>query len=72
MTNRSDEPINTATAVGVPALYESGIESGKKQAKEMLFDIETTRFLTDVLTAAGFRHVRQAYPCPLTQSSPAP
>ena len=35
------------------ALYEDGVTAGKKAAKEVLFDIETTRFLTDVLTAAG-------------------
>ena len=35
------------------ALYEDGVTAGKKDAKEVLFDIETTRFLTDVLTAAG-------------------
>jgi len=35
------------------ALYKSGVVSGKKEAKDALFDVETTRFLTDVLTAAG-------------------
>ena len=35
------------------ALYESGVTSGKKEAKDKLFDVETTQFLTDVLTAAG-------------------
>ena len=35
------------------ALYEEGVTAGKKAAKEVLFDLETTRFLTDVLTAAG-------------------
>jgi len=31
------------------ALYASG----KKAAKDAVFDVETTQFLTDVLTAAG-------------------
>ena len=35
------------------ALYESGVMIGKKWAKDKLFDVETTQFLTDVLTAAG-------------------
>lgn len=35
------------------ALFEAGVNSGKRQAKEFLFDVETTQFLTDVLTAAG-------------------
>lgn len=35
------------------ALYASGVTSGKKEAKDKLFDVETTQFLTDVLTAAG-------------------
>lgn len=35
------------------ALFDSGVVSGKRQAKEYLFDVETTRFLTDVLTASG-------------------
>ena len=35
------------------ALYASGVTSGKKEAKDKLFDVETTRFLTDVSTAAG-------------------
>lgn len=34
-------------------LYASGVASGKKEAKDKLFDVETTQFLTDVLTAAG-------------------
>ena len=35
------------------ALYADGVTAGKKEAKEALFDIETTQFLTDVLTVAG-------------------
>ena len=35
------------------ALFDSGVASGKRQAKEYLFDVETTQFLTDVLTASG-------------------
>jgi hypothetical protein len=35
------------------ALYASGVANGKKQAKDELFDAETTQFLVDVLTAAG-------------------
>lgn len=35
------------------ALFASGVESGKRSAKAALFDVETTQFLTDVLTAAG-------------------
>ena len=35
------------------ALYASGVANGKKQAKDELFDVETTQFLVDVLTAAG-------------------
>jgi len=34
------------------ALFEAGVNSGKRQAKGFLFDVETTRFLIDVLTAA--------------------
>lgn len=34
-------------------LYANGVTAGKKEAKDMLFDVETTQFLTDVLTAAG-------------------
>lgn len=39
--------------VAEDALYADGVASGKKEAKDTLFDVETTRFLTDVLTAAG-------------------
>lgn len=35
------------------ALFASGVAAGKKSAKAALFDVETTQFLTDVLTAAG-------------------
>lgn len=35
------------------ALFASGVESGMRSAKAALFDVETTQFLTDVLTAAG-------------------
>ena len=35
------------------ALYESGVTRGKKETKDKLFDVETTQFLTDVLTASG-------------------
>lgn len=35
------------------ALFASGVESGERSAKAALFDVETTQFLTDVLTAAG-------------------
>lgn len=33
--------------------HADGVTAGKKAAKDTLFDVETTRFLTDVLTAAG-------------------
>lgn len=45
------EPCEECEAEDV--LYASGVTNGKKQAKDTLFDVETTQFLTDVLTAAG-------------------
>jgi hypothetical protein len=33
--------------------YSKAFEAGRRDAKSKLFDVDTDRFLTDVLTAAG-------------------
>jgi hypothetical protein len=33
--------------------YSKAFEAGRRDAKSKLFDVDTARFLTDVLTAAG-------------------